>query len=104
MSVSHSPYTPRYRTEVYGLRALAAVSVIAYHAGVGSVVGGYLGVDMFFVLSGFLITGLLIDSAGRGLRALPAFYARPMRRLLTAAFAKSLEPVLDTADRRRSIR
>ncbi len=75
----------RYRPELDGLRAVAALLVIAFHAGMASAVGGYIGVDIFFVLSGFLITGLLINSAASGPRALVTFYARRMRRLLPAA-------------------
>jgi peptidoglycan/LPS O-acetylase OafA/YrhL len=75
----------RYRPELDGLRAVAALLVIAFHAGMASAVGGYIGVDIFFVLSGFLITGLLVNSAASGPRALVTFYARRMRRLLPAA-------------------
>jgi peptidoglycan/LPS O-acetylase OafA/YrhL len=75
----------RYRPELDGLRAVAALLVIAFHSGMASAVGGYIGVDIFFVLSGFLITGLLVNSAASGPRALVTFYARRMRRLLPAA-------------------
>ena len=68
-----------------GLRALAIAGVVAYHLGLGAAPGGYLGVDLFFVLSGFLITSLLLDehrSSGR--IGLGAFWARRARRLLPA--------------------
>jgi peptidoglycan/LPS O-acetylase OafA/YrhL/lysophospholipase L1-like esterase len=69
-----------------GLRGLAVAVVVLYHAGVPGTVGGYLGVDAFFVLSGFLITRLLLDEWDRrGGIDLPAFWGRRIRRLLPAA-------------------
>src|ERR1700744_795751 len=71
-----------------GLRALAVVAVLLYHGGVSWSGGGFLGVEMFFVLSGFLITSLLVAEWGRsGAIALRAFWARRARRLLPALFA-----------------
>lgn len=68
-----------------GLRALAIIAVIAYHAGVIWVPGGFLGVDLFFVISGFLITSLLIGEVERaGSIAMGRFYLRRARRLLPA--------------------
>jgi peptidoglycan/LPS O-acetylase OafA/YrhL len=70
------------------MRALAVLLVVAFHAGLGPVQGGFVGVDVFFVISGFLITGLLVDEVGRtGSIDLPAFWARRMRRLLPMATA-----------------
>lgn len=72
------------RGDVEGLRAIAVAAVVAYHA--GWLAGGFVGVDVFFVISGFLITGLLRGEAARtGGVALSAFYARRVRRLLPAA-------------------
>jgi peptidoglycan/LPS O-acetylase OafA/YrhL len=51
----------KYRAEIDGLRALAVVPVIAFHAGFGLFSGGFVGVDVFFVISGYLITTILID-------------------------------------------
>jgi peptidoglycan/LPS O-acetylase OafA/YrhL len=75
-----------FRPDLEGLRAVAVVLVLLYHARVPFVTGGYVGVDVFFVLSGFLITGLLIrELAGTGRVDFPAFYARRARRLLPAS-------------------
>lgn len=75
-----------FRPQVEGLRAVALGLVLLYHAEVAWVPGGYVGVDVFFVISGFLITGLLlreVHSTGR--ISLARFYARRARRLLPAA-------------------
>ncbi len=75
-----------FRPDLEGLRAVAVVLVLLYHARVPFVTGGYVGVDVFFVLSGFLITGLLIrELSGTGRVDFPAFYARRARRLLPAS-------------------
>jgi peptidoglycan/LPS O-acetylase OafA/YrhL len=75
-----------HRTDIEGLRALAIGLVLLYHGQVESFGGGFIGVDVFFVISGFLITrSLLEELERRGSIALGAFYARRVRRLLTAA-------------------
>ncbi|SNC65389.1 Peptidoglycan/LPS O-acetylase OafA/YrhL, contains acyltransferase and SGNH-hydrolase domains [Kytococcus aerolatus] len=75
-----------FRPDIEGLRALAVLSVMAYHAGLPGITGGFTGVDVFFVLSGFLITShLLKEIATTGTVSLPTFYARRARRLLPAA-------------------
>ena len=75
----------RYQPALDGLRAFAVAAVIAYHFGAGWAAGGFLGVDTFFVLSGYLITTLLLTEFGRhGHISLPAFWARRARRLLPA--------------------
>jgi peptidoglycan/LPS O-acetylase OafA/YrhL len=75
-----------HRNDIQGLRAVAVLLVALNHAGVGFLKGGYVGVDVFFVLSGFLITGLLISGAGKmGFASLGDFYARRARRILPAA-------------------
>ena len=93
-----------FRTDIQALRAVAVLAVILYHARVPGITGGYVGVDVFFVISGFLITGGLIrehESGGR-IRLLQ-FYARRARRLLPSALvvllativlARMVEPVL----------
>ena len=70
-----------------GLRAVAVIGVVAYHLQLGWASGGYLGVDLFFVLSGFLITTLLLEEwVGSGRIDLAAFWGRRARRLLPALF------------------
>ncbi len=71
------------RTDIEGLRAVAVLAVLLFHAGVPGVTGGYVGVDVFFVVSGFLITSLLVaEKTDTGKVSLGAFYARRARRIL----------------------
>jgi peptidoglycan/LPS O-acetylase OafA/YrhL len=75
-----------FRTDVEGLRALAIAIVLLAHAGLPIAAGGYVGVDVFFVISGFLITRLLVGERERtGTLSLPRFYARRVRRLMPQA-------------------
>ncbi|MEK6216596.1 MAG: acyltransferase, partial [Boseongicola sp.] len=76
----------KYRPEIDGLRAIAVVPVVFFHAKVAGFSGGYLGVDVFFVISGFLITGLIIDDLNRGNFSIVDFYERRARRILPALF------------------
>jgi peptidoglycan/LPS O-acetylase OafA/YrhL len=74
-----------FRPDLEGLRAVAVSLVLLYHAAVPGFGGGYVGVDVFFVLSGFLISGLLLrELEASGTISLPSFYARRLRRLLPA--------------------
>ena len=75
-----------YRAEVDGLRALAVVPVILFHAGVQAVPGGFLGVDVFFVISGYLISRIILDEMEAGKFSLLSFYERRARRILPALF------------------
>ena len=75
-----------FRADLEGLRGVAVLAVVLFHAGLPGTSGGYVGVDVFFVLSGFLITGLLRDELVRDGRVrLVRFWARRARRLLPAA-------------------
>ena len=77
-----------YQPALDGLRAVAVAMVMCFHAGFGWMGGGYFGVSIFFTLSGFLITTLLIDERERtGALALGSFIARRAKRLLPASMA-----------------
>ena len=85
----------KFRPDIEGLRAVAVVLVILYHAGVPGLEGGYVGVDVFFVLSGFLITGLLVSDRERNDHiSMVKFYARRARRILPAATLVLLATVI----------
>lgn len=74
----------RYRGEIDGLRAVAVVPVILHHAGFSALSGGFLGVDIFFVISGYLITTIILGELEAGTFNLKEFYARRARRILPA--------------------
>src|SRR3954468_6794634 len=71
---------PVYRPDIDGLRAVAVVSVLAFHAFPAALPGGFVGVDVFFVISGFLITGILFAPGF----TFAGFYARRVRRIFPA--------------------
>ena len=75
-----------YRADIDGLRAVAVISVILFHAGFELFGGGYVGVDVFFVISGYLITSIIVDDIREGRFSLIAFYERRARRILPALF------------------
>ena len=76
----------QYRREIDGLRAVAVLPVMLYHAGASFWSGGYVGVDVFFVISGYLITTILIEQRERGTYSVLDFYERRARRILPALF------------------
>lgn len=76
----------KYRAEIDGLRALAVVPVILFHAGFEFFSGGFVGVDVFFVISGYLITTILIDDIEKNRFSLVNFYERRARRILPVLF------------------
>lgn len=75
-----------YRQEINGLRAVAVLSVIFYHAGFSPFGGGYVGVDVFFVISGYLITSIIVAETQAGTFSIRRFYERRARRILPALF------------------
>lgn len=75
-----------YRREIDGLRALAVAPIIFYHAGSKTFSGGYVGVDVFFVISGYLITTIILEQLDRGEFSLLDFYWRRAKRILPALF------------------
>lgn len=78
--------SPLFRADIEGLRGIAVLIVVAYHCRIAGFSGGFVGVDVFFVLSGYLITGLLVAEFQKTARLdLLQFYARRVRRLLPAA-------------------
>lgn len=77
----------QYRSEVDGLRAVAVLPVILFHAGFALFSGGYAGVDVFFVISGFLITNIILGEIESGAYSIARFYERRARRILPALFA-----------------
>ncbi|HEX4080284.1 MAG TPA: acyltransferase family protein [Rhizomicrobium sp.] len=76
-----------YRPEIDGLRALAIIPVVLFHFGVPGFRGGFVGVDVFFVISGYLITSLIQGEMDRGTFSLVRFYERRVRRIFPALFA-----------------
>lgn len=75
-----------YRPEIDGLRAVAVIPVILFHAGLTVFSGGYVGVDVFFVISGYLITAILLAELEQGNVSISRFYERRARRILPALF------------------
>jgi peptidoglycan/LPS O-acetylase OafA/YrhL len=75
-----------YRRELDGLRALAVLPVILFHAGIDTFSGGFVGVDVFFVISGYLITSIILIEKEAGTFSIINFYERRVRRILPALF------------------
>lgn len=80
----------KYRAEIDGLRAIAVLPVIFFHAGFSSFGGGFVGVDVFFVISGYLITSILLSEKAAGNFSLIHFYERRARRILPALYTVML--------------
>lgn len=75
-----------YRREIDGLRAIAVIPVILFHAGFSTFSGGFVGVDVFFVISGYLITSIILAELEQGTFSIVNFYERRARRILPALF------------------
>ena len=73
-----------FREDIDGLRAVAVLPVVLFHAGIPGFSGGFIGVDVFFVISGFLITGILLRSLNEGTYSIGHFYERRVKRILPA--------------------
>ena len=80
------PVAMQYRSDIDGLRALAILPVVVFHLGVPFVSGGFVGVDIFFVISGFLIASLVLHDQADGTFSLARFYERRARRILPALY------------------
>jgi peptidoglycan/LPS O-acetylase OafA/YrhL len=74
----------RYRPDIDGLRAVSILLVVAFHAFPGTVPGGFIGVDVFFVISGYLITRIILSDISAKALSLRGFYARRIRRIFPA--------------------
>lgn len=83
----------KYRADIDGLRAIAVLAVIFYHAHLGFP-GGYVGVDVFFVISGYLITAILLKNISNGTFSYADFWKRRVRRLVPALFAMTITTAL----------
>ncbi|ARJ42593.1 acyltransferase [Pantoea alhagi] len=84
----------KYRADIDGLRALAVLPVIAYHLGVTGIPGGFTGVDIFFVISGYLICGIIYQSAMKGEFSYLEFYKRRCLRILPPLFVVLIATLL----------
>jgi peptidoglycan/LPS O-acetylase OafA/YrhL len=90
-------YGTEFRPDIQALRALAVLLVVLYHANFPGIHGGFLGVDVFFVVSGFVITNVLLrERASTGIISIPGFYARRIRRILPAATVVLIATVFAT--------
>lgn len=78
---------PKYRPDIDGLRAVAVLSVVIYHAFPSMLRGGFIGVDVFFVISGFLISSIIFESLERGSFSFAQFYVRRINRIFPALLA-----------------
>lgn len=79
-----TPHHPAYRPDIDGLRALAVLSVVIFHASPDWLAGGFIGVDVFFVISGYLISLILLENMDRGTFSFTEFYARRINRIFPA--------------------
>jgi peptidoglycan/LPS O-acetylase OafA/YrhL len=73
-----------YRKDIDGLRAISVLLVVLYHAYPMQLPGGHIGVDLFFVISGYLITGILLNDLANGRFSLSQFYSRRVKRIFPA--------------------
>src|ERR1700712_2679423 len=76
----------KYRPDIDGLRAIAVVSVLFFHFGIPYFMGGFIGVDIFFVISGYLISSIIFHDFANNKFSFAAFYERRIRRIFPALF------------------
>ena len=76
-------HRPAFRPDIEGLRGAAILLVVLFHAGVAQFAGGFVGVDVFFVISGFLISGIILSDLNGDTFSLHRFYARRVRRIFS---------------------
>lgn len=88
-----------FRTDIQALRGLAVSLVVFYHANIGLFQGGFLGVDIFFVISGYLVTGIVKKGIESGNFSFREFYFRRAKRLLPAAYVVFLLTALAVSAR-----
>ena len=81
---NHNLLHPKYRPDIDGLRAIAVLSVVGFHAFPDWIKGGFIGVDVFFVISGFLISGIIYENLDKGKFTFREFYIRRIRRIFPA--------------------
>lgn len=85
VTTPHSEFShPKYRPDIDGLRAVAVLSVVVFHAFPGAIRGGFTGVDVFFVISGFLISTIIFENLAQGTFSFATFYARRIKRIFPA--------------------
>ncbi|MGO4309939.1 acyltransferase family protein [Pseudomonas sp. KB_15] len=82
--LTKNKHSTKYRPDIDGLRAIAVLSVVGFHAFPAWVTGGFIGVDIFFVISGYLITTILLEGLARGTFSIPDFYTRRVNRIFPA--------------------
>ncbi len=82
----NSQIHPKYRPDIDGLRAIAILAVLFFHAFPEKVRGGFIGVDIFFVISGYLISSILFTNLRAGTFSFKDFYIRRIRRIFPALF------------------
>lgn len=88
-----------YRREIDGLRAFAVLPVMLFHADFQTFSGGFVGVDIFFVISGYLITSIILEEQQAGTLTLVGFYERRARRILPALFVVMIVAALATREK-----
>lgn len=92
----NSSFKDNYRNDIDGLRALAVVLVILFHAGISQIASGFIGVDIFFAISGFLITGIIVKQRGKATFSLANFFVHRLWRIQPAFIVMSLATLIAT--------